>query len=294
MRNRHPRRRAFVSALTMVLITVALLELVLRVFDPWGLNYFTDLETLAGQVFTADPARGYAMRDGTYHFSRWTATITAGTRVVPAVPAAAVCEIVLLGDSVTFGLGVNDAQTWANQLALTRPAIRFVNTGVVQYNSTNVLGTFRAFPDADAYLYLIIYNDANPAIDPTTQGFAGARSADPMLIRYVNFALLRGAGSDRPVFADPAATLPDSPELTRLFGELDALTADGRVMLAAFGGEPLTNTLIERGYAVNVLPPYPGQYRNSFVDYHLNAQGNALVADMLAPLVDPLIRERCA
>jgi hypothetical protein len=294
MASRLPQRlRAFLSALVIVLITLALLELILRLFDPWGLSYFTDLETLAGQVFIPDPVRGYAMRDGTHRFSRWTAAVVDGTRVVPASSASAACTLTLLGDSVTFGLGVNDDQTWANRIAAAHPGARVVNAGVVQYNSGNVLGTLRALPDADAYLYLIIYNDVNAAIDVTTQGFAGARSAEPMLIRYADFAIRRGAGSDRPVFTDPDATLPASPDLARFLSELDAITADSRVALAAFGGEPLTNTLVERGYAVNALPPYPGQHRNSFVDYHLNAAGNAAVAEMVAPLVEALLAQRC-
>jgi lysophospholipase L1-like esterase len=287
------RLSAFVSAALIVTITLALLELALRVIDPWGIHYFTDLEMLVNQVFIPDAERGYAMRDGSYRFSRWSATIQDGARVVPATHAAAGCTVVLLGDSVTFGLGVSDDQTWANGIAARFPDARFINAGVVQYNSGNVLGTLRAYPDADALLYLVIYNDVNPAINMAGVGFAGARSGDLMMSRYINFAIRRGDGSDRPVFSDPAATLPDSAELARFLDEITAITADERVTLAAFDAEPLTNTLLARGVPLEVLPPYPGAYRNSFVDYHLNAAGNALTADALAPIIARMIAARC-
>ena len=285
--------RSFLGALLIVVLTFGAIELGLRWLDPWGLHYFTDLETLANDIYTPDPLRGYTLRDGVYHLSNWTLTVADEARVVPTTAASAACKVAILGDSVAMGNGVSDDQVWINQIAPEYPNVRFVNYGVTQYNSSNVLGTLRKYPDADAYLYLIIYNDVNPAIDMTTQRFSGARSNELMIIRYMNFALYHGGNSDRPVFDDPAALLPESPESERFFADLDQITADSRVTLAAFADEPLTNSINAQGYTLDVLPPYPGEYRLSYTDYHLNPQGNAVLAGMLNPVVGEMITSAC-
>ncbi len=285
--------KSFLGALLIVAVTFGAIELGLRWIDPWGIRYFTDLETLANNIFTPDPLRGYTLRDGVYHLSNWTLTVADDARVIPTTAASAACEVAILGDSVAMGNGVSDDQVWINQIAPKYPNVRFVNYGVTQYNSSNVLGTLHKYPDADAYLYLIIYNDVNPAIDVTTQRFSGARSNELMMIRYLNFALYHGGDSDRPTFDDPAALLPETPDSERFFADLDQITADSRVTLAAFADEPLTNSIAAKGYNVSVLPPYPGEYRNSYTDYHLNPQGNAVLAGMLDPTIGAMVTGAC-
>ena len=49
-----------------------------------------------------------------------------------------------MGDSVTFGYGVDDDQTWVDGMARALPDVHVINAGVSGFNSTNVLRTLSA------------------------------------------------------------------------------------------------------------------------------------------------------
>ncbi|NJR12666.1 hypothetical protein HC776_01960 [bacterium] len=162
------------GAVVLVAITLALIELLLRTVDPWGLYYFSRIwKHFGNTIFTADATRGYVIPDGTHSFTRWQATVAGGGRVVPATADDDTCTIAILGDSVAFGYGVNDEATWVNVAAQALPHVRLLNLGVPRYNSTNVVGTWRTFAAADGFLYLIISNDLDPAIDVASERFVG-------------------------------------------------------------------------------------------------------------------------
>lgn len=285
--------RALGGALLIVGITFGLIEFGLQTLDPWGLHYFQDLGRMSNDLFVPDPQRGYTLPPATYIFSHWRATVTPQGRLTPATAPAATCELAILGDSVAFGYGVNDDEVWVNQVAAALPDVTLRNYGIPRYNSTNVLLTQQAFPDAAGYLYLIINNDIEPPLDVVLSGFAGSGAGLPWLVRYLNFAMYRGGGSDR-IDVDPnsTATLPDSPDLRRMTNELNAILAHGRTRLAAFRGERLTNALLERGYDL-ILATYPASYRISLADYHLNAAGNRLLAEALLPTIKDLQKSVC-
>src|SRR5688572_6915252 len=112
--------RKIAYALIGFSLSIFLLETLLRFVDPWGaVTYFT-----AGGP-TLDLYIPYGERDvlpaGVYSFPIWTAHINPDhTRLVPD-NAAGNCRIAFVGDSVTFGLGVDDAETWVNLLAANHP-----------------------------------------------------------------------------------------------------------------------------------------------------------------------------
>src|SRR5262245_53206812 len=107
--------KAIGGALLIVGFTLLLLEILLRVVDPWDIQYFNDLEVMGNEHFVSDAQRGYTLGDGSYRYSHWSATIADGTRLIPNTSPDAACEIVILGDSVAFGYGVDDADVWVNQ-----------------------------------------------------------------------------------------------------------------------------------------------------------------------------------
>jgi hypothetical protein len=284
------------GAAALVLFTLVLIEILLRVVDPWGLYYFQDLEVMGNTIFQADPVRGYMIPDGDYTFSHWKASLKEGGRVLPATPAEAACTIAILGDSVAFGYGVNDDQTWVNAAARDLPDVRLINLGVPRYNSTNVLGTWQAFPDADAYLYLIISNDLETALNVESERFVGGGTGQPWIVRYANFGLRRGEGTDQvEVRTDEAAPpLPDAyPGLERLWGEIQTLNADERVYFAAFEKEPLTSTLLARKLPLAVWS-YPFSRRISLADYHLNPTGNKELAAQALPVLRQIAQSHCS
>src|SRR5262245_45701053 len=108
------RRIVFVI---VVLVSIVLeLEIVLNLLDPWGCRYFNDLATLWEKVVES-PNRGYVLPLGKYQFSHWQATeLQNSVRLVPD-NANGPCQVVFLGDSVEWGHGVNDNETWVNLIA---------------------------------------------------------------------------------------------------------------------------------------------------------------------------------
>lgn len=290
--------KALLGAALIVGLTLLMMEVALRVLDPWGMSYFDDLEVLATQLFQSDDERGYIIADGTHQMSHWQFTIEEGTRPVNTNPEAA-CTVVILGDSVAFGYGVDDGDVWLNDIAQAFPNVQFINTGLPRYNSTNVLWNYQTYPDADAYLYLIINNDLDYVHNPDIAVFAGSTQNMPHLLRYTNFAFYRGEADRRIVLIegererDPnAAVLPSDPRLERFFNEIAPMVADERVYLAAFEGEPLTNSLLANDYDVLVMP-YP-EHRISFADYHLNPTGNDVLAQQLMPLFQQMVDTACS
>jgi lysophospholipase L1-like esterase len=283
----------FLGAVAIVTITIALLEIALRVLDPWGLTYFSDLGRLGNEIFTADDQRGYIMPDGTYAFRYWQATLKDGKRVLPNNNPDATCEIAILGDSVAFGYGVNDDQVWLNSVARNMPNVHFHNYGVPRYNSTNVLQTLNSVPSANAYLYLVVNNDTEPAIDVRTQRFAGSGEGLPFILRYSNFLIYRGGGTDYiPPMVGNTALLPDSDNTRRFLAEVAQMMGDERVFLASFSDEAITNSLLAQGYTVTSVA-YPAQNRISVSDYHANAEGNIKIGEALLPTLQAMAQAHC-
>ena len=165
-------RRKLIASLIGVLIALLLGEALLGRFDPLGFAYFRDQSTL-GTLLVPD-TRGYAFQPGTHDLSHFSFRMLPDkTRAVPDTKPSAPKTLVFMGDSVTFGYGVNDDQTWVNQVAHDLPYVHVINAGISGYNSTNVLRTVAQYPAADDLVYLIIDNDADPENRPN---FGRARS----------------------------------------------------------------------------------------------------------------------
>lgn len=280
------------QAAILVAAILIMLELLLRFVDPWGLRYFNDLLTIGNQYFEPHPERDYVIADGNYRLSYWRVGIDDGTRVIPSTNTEADCDIVLLGDSVIFGYGVNDNETVAYYLAQNFPDVHFINTGMVAYNSSNVLANYEAFPNADAYLYLIIGNDYDPPIATEGEVFVSSGNERlPQLVRYVNFAIYRGENNVNLV-DDPHTRLAQDVGMLRLLDEVDTMASDERVTLVTFDFyNTMINLIEERGHEVYEVS-YPPQ-TISIVDAHLNPQGNQALAEQLTPIVEDMVSNTC-
>lgn len=266
-----------------------MLELLLAFVDPWGIAYFNDLLRMGNEHFEVDETRGYKMADGTYRFSNWRTTIEGGARVTPDTNADSDCSLVLLGDSVTFAHGVNDGQTWANQLALQLPEVNIINTGMTTYNSSNALGSKQAFAGHDAYLYLVVYNDIEPALNPDPYAFPGQNPTRlPFIVRYVSFAMFGRQPSE---FNEQTLPPADDPNLQRFLADVADMMAEDDTILLSFDNSPLTALLQDEGYTVHEYPYL--EYQNSYIDNHWNARGNREFADLIAPLVRDEMTTRC-
>lgn len=265
------------KGLTVVAISLLLIEGLLRLIDPWGaLRYVSDSRELFAH-FAEDDALGYRMQPGRYTFSNWIATVNAdGFRAIPDTSPMG-CTIVLVGDSVTFGFGVSDTETWANLLARQYPAVRIINTGVNGYNANNAYAIM-THVHADAYLYLLIDNDAEAPLD--WRRSVRDMNVSAMMLYWFWSNPQRVAAADGPSY------------LPTFWKTLDAITRLPNAQMIAFDDAPdsLGKQAAKR-YPIILIPNYTGH--NSYADPHANAFGNQQIAAAISPILHSLINESC-
>ena len=112
-------KRFLVTFLITFLITFLLsivgIEAALAAVDPWGVRYFDDVQSI--WQASAPDVTGYSFKPGRYIFGPTAFTIEAdGLRAVPGRDSSGP-RVAFVGDSVTFGQGVNDADTWVSLMA---------------------------------------------------------------------------------------------------------------------------------------------------------------------------------
>jgi hypothetical protein len=278
-------RRILIVILWTILVIILGTEALLRLTDPWGVNDVYDDLVLFHENFQFEPHRGYVLPEGEYRFKQWTATINAQqTRVVPDTNLDASCTIAMVGDSVTFGHGVNDDETFTNQLARHFPEVHFIDAGLNGYNIGNVLGTIRSI-DADAYVYFIIHNDDDP---PLQIGQEGRVTWRIVLYRFALLGMLNNDAEPDPVESEAPAEVvyPDW-----FMTDAQSIASYDNVLIAANEGNSLLGYIETRDVPVVTIPKT--NHRVSRADPHPNAEGHAEMAQSLLPHVALWIAEHC-
>lgn len=246
-----------------LLVTVLLVEVLIYNVDPLGLmRYQHGLKVLHASMIPTDA--GYRIADGTHDAGGYVVTIDNGTRVVPDSNASASKTLVFIGDSVTFGMGVNDNETFVNLIAREMQGYRVINTGYGAYNIDNIEDTRALYPDADCVVYLASANDAEPR--PTFRGVPYAYT--PAIVAHVR--LYQTVRAQQPVTYDD--WLQRAERLR-----------DGGVLVAAFAHTPLADAVTESGAPIALIPGYTEAV--SAADSHPNARGHQQIADALLPAV---------
>lgn len=260
--------RKLIVGLFTVLITVAVVEGGLRLFDPWGaLRYYSDQAALY-RSFIADPQNGYHPLPGVYQFSNWQATILPdGSRRVPDSQPNG-CTVVFVGDSLTYGIGVNDADTWVNLLARSL-SIHAINAGVYSYNAERVRDRLVVYPGAALFIYLFIGNDGDP--DPDWQASASAHLAIHDYL-YTLDATTPRLSTNPPVYT------PD------FMPALEVLKQ--RTVIVAFDTEGLS-----RQIGAHLIPSYT--HHISYADAHPDRIGHQEIAAAMRPLVQASAERIC-
>lgn len=266
--------KLIIRVLSMLAFAPLLLEGSLRLFDPWRVgNLLADLRHL-DLSYVASESRGYVLPAGHYQFSNWSAAILPdSTRAVPGTNDRATCTVVLLGDSMTFGMDVNDGDTWASLIARQLPSVRLINAGLIGYNLPEILKNYHAFPGADAYVYYLYADDERPSNWPLRPPDANTSYT----LAYLN------------VLTDYVP--PFSPTVWRsFFAALNGLASDSRVTLVAwndgFGRQVAANVK-----GVHLIPVFA--HRVSPSDGHPSAAGHAEIAAAMLPIVKRAVTERC-
>jgi hypothetical protein len=139
-------------------MTILLLELLLSTVGDIGGVYATSQRVHWFLSHKEPHPTGYAFTPGVYDDAMGHVTITPdGIRAIPNVTTAR-CSVALVGDSFTFGWGLDDDETFAYHLSRMLPEVRIINTGRPAYNSTNLTRVVD-YHDADGYVYLAIGDD---------------------------------------------------------------------------------------------------------------------------------------
>jgi hypothetical protein len=286
MNRRQKIMRKFAGLLASSLLTLVLLEAAAWFIDPLGISqYVYELS----QIVTIPNEEGYTLEEGRVQFRHWGYTIDSqGDRVLPPPAADAACVIAFVGDSNTFGQGVDDTETFAYELAVRYPDVRFINTGKIAYNIENVRRAIDGH-QADGYFYFISNNDDGlPWLRPESD-YGVPRTPLPRLsaLRYYYEAF-----KDRDVLG---VTDRDA-----FWEVLNGLRARSDLAMVAMGGVPTSGERDPLGEAVTArypdilfVPRWERALQNSWIDHHPNPDGHDWLVAQLAPVMDALVARQC-
>jgi hypothetical protein len=182
------------------------------------------------------------------------------------------CRLVLLGDSVTFGLGIDDEVTWANLIAQRRPDLRVVNAALPWYDVWAVARTAEAL-SADWRVYLLVDNDA----DHTAEEALTLIDRVSAIKLYTN---LISSGQHEAGGPGGEAAVPED-----FWAALDGLLTDPHLLVVGLRGTWLAEQVAASGRAITLIEPYTG--RLSWADAHPDAEGHRQIADQVLPLLPP-------
>ncbi len=277
--------RIIVFIIVVLVSTYFEIELVLTLTDPWGLKYFDDLATIWDKSVESSN-RGYVLPPGTYQFSHWQVTeLQNSVRLLPD-NASGPCQVLFLGDSVEWGHGVNDKETWVNLIAGQLHQVNAINASFDGYNSENVRRGLAGFPDAKVVVYLINGNDSDPSF-----GWSNGWPRQPhlsMLDKYVRYFTLARGKPEASIASGIGATVEDADKV-RFRDDIQTLANDKRVVLISFEGD--FEPAFDAEFNIRVIPHYKN--RVSSADAHPNAEGNKELTTSILPLVRDAVAQQC-
>lgn len=261
------------TILFIVISTVAILEAALAVFDPTGVIYMNEISALFFRDTARPDPRGYRVTPGEHHGRYWSFTIQPdGTRLTPDTNPGAARTAVFIGDSLTFGYGVNDRDVWVNLLARDFTDWQLINPSMPAFNAENYARTFDLYPDADVIFVVTIPNDL-------TAGAYIAPFEPPPIYAYVDLYLRTLQGRLAPPPLNEAELRDVS---VKWEASLRRMAADPRVHVITFPG----------AYAQQVARVVPnvstvGYFTStvSKIDPHASIAGNRELYESMLPVV---------
>lgn len=263
-----------IGGLLSLLIALIGVEWVLSA-DPLGMAYFYDSSTMNG-LLVAHPA-GWAFAPGDYALDGWQISVLPEhTRRVPDTNADGK-TVLFVGDSVTLGWGVSDADTFVNQLARELPSHRMINAGQNGMNSDNIRRMIALYPDVPHVVYYVVWNDPErtqtPTFPDTRRGSAPPRSS------WIGHYLVH---LDRILIPFDFERLEAGYDYARFETDIRALAADPRVLLIA-DDDGRRAGQIAAAHGAHLIPPHTDPI--SFIDGHPNPAGHAHIAAHMLPLI---------
>jgi hypothetical protein len=270
------RKTIIIILITSILILL-LLNPFLRYVDPWGsVAYHYSLRQLIQYGgFVRDGKLAY--QPGRHELLAYTVTINPdNTRYIPA-NSGGECTIAFVGDSITFGQSVNDAETFVNLIAADMPGINFINPSVVGYNTADVRYLLDLYA-ANGYVYLMIENDALPTEQREAIIFLSDEFPSPLHVYLADYH-----------FRQPGM-LPNY-ELDRFHDDVAYLTNRSDIMIFGFEGYPLIEATAAQYRHITLIPRYT--HVKSISDAHPNAAGHRQIYEAIREAVRAFIVARC-
>ncbi|HLV34574.1 MAG TPA: SGNH/GDSL hydrolase family protein [Spirillospora sp.] len=276
--------RAFRDVFLISITTLAALEIALALIDPFGMAFFAKVDWLDQYLGRANGS--YSLSPGTYDMNGWRVSMNeTPTRIVPESGTG--CTVLFTGDSVTWGWGVNDGETFANLIA-TELGVNAINAAVFGYSSEDVAASLQYFNDYDLAVYLIFPNDHHYTWDIT------AALQPPASHTFPGFGLLHGgtpAAVWYSLYLMTQSTQGQSTEYwDRFYAAMDAISAHDNVLIFGFD-EPVARQASER-YDVHLIDWYSTSI--SRVDSHPDLAGHQQIADAMLPAIRERLGEVCA
>jgi hypothetical protein len=268
--------RAAIAILIVVFLTTIMVEAALWFIDPLGIaTYVYDLSTMV----TIANAEGFTLPPGVHTLRHWSYTIDEfGNRIMPSSESA--CIIAFVGDSVTFGQGVNDDETFAYKIALENPDVHSINLGKIAYNIANIRRAVENNP-ADGYIYFISDNDDGLPWERPQSEWGQPRELPPRLsaVRYY-------------IAAFQERSVPPVTDSEAFWRDLEALRARGDVLMFAMES-PLGEQVVERYPDIALVPHWGRTMAISWIDGHPNPAGHDYLKNFINDAVQDFISERC-
>lgn len=273
----HSIRRGIIGVLVSLLLTIGLLDALLYWVDPLGIVAYIHSFERMWETTRPDEATGFTFVSGTHDMMGYSYTILDDeSRRVPASNPEADCTIAMIGDSVTFGQGVDDTETWVNRLAEMVTNVAFVNYGRPTFSAPNVLDSYQTYP-ADGYIWLVINNDDFPRSDYLERSVA-----------YEPASRLYWVHMIAPRIFPRETLLPNGVPIDEERRAANAAEAMGDdVLIFGFDQYP-ANTIDD----TIIIPSYTSTV--SAVDAHPSPEAHQIIADDMRPHVETFIDRICS
>lgn len=303
-------RRLILVSTVQIFIAFLLLEGFCRLFDPLGISYMPETSRFLDTMIREQPI-GYRLQPGlSGHFNGARYEVNAlglrGPEVAVPKPAGEK-RVLFVGDSVVFGVGVNNDETipaivesLADQRSSNPDQLRVLNMGVPSYNTEQELIQFETLGQSlqpDAAVLLFSPND----IEPKNWAFSGKDSwvfsfiqrSYALSLTMIAVYRVRELTRSSPAVSSTATMSKEDPRWLSVAAALRGLKeqCDQRSIpfVVIYLGTPdqfpynlLESTGKELGIEVVGIsassdPRWPDadspKYRNSVIDSHPNAAG---------------------
>lgn len=331
-RHVHGSRHNVAVLIVATALSLAGAEGVVRWLDLYGISYYADTERYQ-RAKLPDAELYYVHEPNTdAHYRYFRVRINSlgmrGAEISEKAPDE--LRLLFLGDSVTFGWGVEEEDTFAERVGsmleerLGRP-VRSLNSGVGSYNTQSEWGFLsrhgdRLEPDLVALVYVV--NDIEIMPNTRFDPMAGARPGQmspPELMAW----LLGKSWAYRTImhfrrYRQGTTGAVDAAALLRSRGWQASAEALGRIAewcdtrnlplviyLARITPDPISDALapalstLGEEYEFRFVDPLawfrdddPRDVTNSVVDVHLNPAGHAIFAEGIANSIGELLRRQ--